>query len=76
MRAKKHNPAEAAAIQEMRKTMTIRQIAAAKGVNESVIYKILDEHGEARGLETYKPRVLQAWPPHTDFSRDELARAL
>ena len=75
MRAKKHNSAESSAIQEMRKTLTIRQIAAAKGVNESVIYKILDEHGDARGLETYRPRVLKAWPAHTDFSRDEV-RAL
>jgi len=73
MRNKKHDPASAAQIQEMRRTMTLKQIAASKGVNRSVIHKILNEHGEARGGDqTYRPRILQAWPEHTDFSADDL----
>jgi hypothetical protein len=73
MRHKMHNAAEAAQIQEMRKTMTLNAIAASKGVNRSVIDKILTEHGEARGGDqTYRPRVLQKWPEHTGFSNDDL----
>ncbi len=72
MRHKKHNAAEAAEIQEMRKTMTLDAIAACKGVHRTVIHKILSEHGEARGAEPYRPKALKPWPVHVDFTPDEL----
>lgn len=73
MRNKKHNAASAAEIQELRKTITLREIAESKGVNRSVIHKILNEHGEMRGGDqAYRPRVLCAWPQHTDYSQDDL----
>jgi len=70
-RSKRRSKAFIQELIELRKTMTWEAIAEQLKLSKRYLQKLLDEEGQGQS-DTYVPRILRAWPEHTNFQQDDL----